>query len=222
MVILEGAAVGTPTLAIDAAGVRDAIIDGKTGVLVPAMSESLSQALADEWIRLAADDWTSTALEPRGTAVGSGPHVGLHGRRLGVPSRRRDWCPHEAPTGGRFSLNLGQAAAPVARGRSPTPRGSRASAHRRRSHRPAADGGLFGAFRRQFEDPDGFYSLLASDTIDLLRRYDSLEDRNILDVGGGPGYLAERFRKEGARSSFVESIWEEMTDREAARIRDGR
>ena len=58
---------------------------------------------------------------------------------------------------------------------------------------------LFGGFRTQFDDPDGFYSLLAADTIELLRRYDSLEDKEILDVGGGPGYMAECFRKEGAR-----------------------
>jgi SAM-dependent methyltransferase len=115
------------------------------------------------------------------------------------------------PTGGRFSLNLGQPPAPVARGEAPllaAPEPRSTEGDRTGLRRMAA---LFGAFRRQFEDPDAFYSLLASDTIDLLRRYDSLEDRNILDVGGGPGYLAERFRQEGARSSFVEPIWEEMT-----------
>jgi SAM-dependent methyltransferase len=53
---------------------------------------------------------------------------------------------------------------------------------------------------------------LASDTIELLRRYDSLEDKAVLDIGGGPGYMAECFRREGARSSFIEPIWEEMTE----------
>jgi SAM-dependent methyltransferase len=211
MVILEGAAVGTPTLAIDAPGVRDAIVDGKTGVLVPATSESLSRALADEWIRLAADDGRRRLLgqEARHWAE---DHTwdsvvdaweSLLEEEVGSRMRR--------PIGRRFSLNLGQPPAPVARGEAPLLTAPPALHNRDRTglRRMAT---LFGAFRTQFEDPDAFYSLLASDTIELLRRYDSLEDKHILDIGGGPGYLAERFRKEGARSSFVEPIWEEMTE----------
>ena len=52
MSVLEGAAVGTPTLAVDAPGIRDAVVDGVTGKLVWAPDESalpqaLGQAIVD-------------------------------------------------------------------------------------------------------------------------------------------------------------------------------
>lgn len=50
LVIAEAAARGTPSLAFDVAGVRDAVVDGVTGVLVRS-----PRAFADEWIALAAD-----------------------------------------------------------------------------------------------------------------------------------------------------------------------
>jgi SAM-dependent methyltransferase len=33
----------------------------------------------------------------------------------------------------------------------------------------------------------------------------------VVDVGGGPGYFAEAFRRAGAESVFVEPFWESMT-----------
>lgn len=53
--ILEAAAAETPTVAFDAPGVRDAVIDGKTGVLVDASEEGPTRSMAREWINLAAD-----------------------------------------------------------------------------------------------------------------------------------------------------------------------
>jgi glycosyltransferase involved in cell wall biosynthesis len=50
IVIVEAAEVGTPALGFDVPGVRDAIVDGVTGVLVD--SET---ALVDAWIRIAND-----------------------------------------------------------------------------------------------------------------------------------------------------------------------
>jgi glycosyltransferase involved in cell wall biosynthesis len=51
--ILEAAACGTPTVASDSAGLRDAVQDGRTGLLVPhgdvnALSMALSRVLGDE------------------------------------------------------------------------------------------------------------------------------------------------------------------------------
>lgn len=53
LAILEAGAVGTPTLAVDAPGVRDAVIDGETGVLVKGPDSLLHSALAASWIGLA-------------------------------------------------------------------------------------------------------------------------------------------------------------------------
>jgi glycosyltransferase involved in cell wall biosynthesis len=53
MVILEAAAAGRPAIAADAPGVRDAIIDGETGILVSCDDATLPSALAKAWITLA-------------------------------------------------------------------------------------------------------------------------------------------------------------------------
>ncbi len=53
---LEAAASGTPSLAVDAPGVRDAVVDGDTGILVHAeVDDDVPQALAHAWIELAAN-----------------------------------------------------------------------------------------------------------------------------------------------------------------------
>ena len=50
MSIMEGAAAGTPALAVDAPGIRDAIVDDVTGVLVHAPDSELPTALATAWV----------------------------------------------------------------------------------------------------------------------------------------------------------------------------
>jgi glycosyltransferase involved in cell wall biosynthesis len=54
--ILEASACGTPTIASDSPGLRDAVVDGRTGVLVPhgdvnALSKAISRMLADSKAR---------------------------------------------------------------------------------------------------------------------------------------------------------------------------
>ncbi len=54
--ILEAAACGTPTVASDSPGLRDAVVDGKTGILVPhgdvdALSRAITRMLEDGQIR---------------------------------------------------------------------------------------------------------------------------------------------------------------------------
>jgi len=53
IVSLEAAAAGTPTLAVDAPGVRDAVLDGETGLLV---DDATPAAFAAAWIELSADE----------------------------------------------------------------------------------------------------------------------------------------------------------------------
>nr|WP_296769996.1 class I SAM-dependent methyltransferase [Rhodococcus sp. (in: high G+C Gram-positive bacteria)] len=64
--------------------------------------------------------------------------------------------------------------------------------------------------------PDIFYGALARDSVELIGDLyegmtgDSLRDRVILDVGGGPGYFAEVFHESGARYVPVEPDASEM------------
>lgn len=53
IVSLEAAAAGTPTLAVDAPGVRDAVVDGVTGVLV---DDATPATFAAAWIELSGDE----------------------------------------------------------------------------------------------------------------------------------------------------------------------
>jgi SAM-dependent methyltransferase len=70
---------------------------------------------------------------------------------------------------------------------------------------------LLQSFRTQFDDPDGFYTLLADDTVELVKEHAPVIGQRVVDVGGGPGYFAQAFRRAGARSTFVEPFWESMT-----------
>src|SRR5581483_11928775 len=57
---------------------------------------------------------------------------------------------------------------------------------------------LLRGFRREQSDPDYFYSLIAADSVDQVRKYTDLAGERIVDVGGGPGYFANAFRAAGA------------------------
>lgn len=58
---------------------------------------------------------------------------------------------------------------------------------------------LFQAFRREQVDRDGFYRLLADDSVCQLGSFTSLDGALLLDVGGGPGYFADAFTDAGAQ-----------------------
>ena len=63
---------------------------------------------------------------------------------------------------------------------------------------------LFKAFRREHDDRHGYYSYLANDTASLVAQYAPLGGRRILDVGGGPGYFSDAFRRAGASCCAME------------------
>ncbi|MCZ4077100.1 class I SAM-dependent methyltransferase [Rhodococcus sp. H36-A4] len=71
-------------------------------------------------------------------------------------------------------------------------------------------------FGHEQSAPDIFYSALARDSVELIGDLyqgltgDSLEDRMVMDVGGGPGYFADVFRSSGARYIPVEPDPTEM------------
>lgn len=70
---------------------------------------------------------------------------------------------------------------------------------------------LFRAFRTEQADPGAYYRLLAADTAAQLAGYLPLAGRTVLDVGGGPGYFAEAFRRAGARCVCVDVDAGELT-----------
>lgn len=63
---------------------------------------------------------------------------------------------------------------------------------------------LFGLFRKEAVDPDRFYHYLAADTLRHVRRYMDPAGRVVIDVGGGPGYIAEALKAAGASCHVVE------------------
>jgi SAM-dependent methyltransferase len=72
---------------------------------------------------------------------------------------------------------------------------------------------LFRAFLHEQDDPDGFYSVLAADSVAQLGRWVDLSGATVLDVGGGAGYFADAFRGAGATYVGLEPDAGEMTAR---------
>ncbi|QCX29146.1 class I SAM-dependent methyltransferase [Nocardioides jishulii] len=63
---------------------------------------------------------------------------------------------------------------------------------------------LFRSFLTEQTDPEGFYGLIADDTLDLLRRHVDIEGRTIADFGGAAGFYSDAFRRAGATSLVVD------------------
>lgn len=72
---------------------------------------------------------------------------------------------------------------------------------------------LFRSFLTEQSDPDGFYSAIAADTVDLVRRHIDLRGVSLMDVGGGPGYYTRAFRAAGARCLLVDAELAELSSR---------
>jgi SAM-dependent methyltransferase len=66
------------------------------------------------------------------------------------------------------------------------------------------------AFLAEQRDPDRFYRLLAEDTVGLLAELAPLVRARVLDVGSGPGDLAEALRAVGARPVSLDLDWDEL------------
>nr|WP_199702362.1 class I SAM-dependent methyltransferase [Jiangella rhizosphaerae] len=72
---------------------------------------------------------------------------------------------------------------------------------------------LFRAFLAEQRDPDHFYGVLAADSVAQLSDYADLRGALVLDVGGGPGYFRDAFRRAGARYVSVDSDLGELSAR---------
>ena len=65
-------------------------------------------------------------------------------------------------------------------------------------------------YRREPVEPSTFYCFLANDTIEQLRAAGADLRGLVLDVGGGPGYLADAVRAEGGRCIVADSALSEL------------
>ena len=87
--------------------------------------------------------------------------------------------------------------------------------------RPSADLGrslrLFRAFRTEQSDPEGFYTMLAEDTVQQIERHVDLAGRTVVDIGGGSGYFTAAFGGRGASCVLVEPDVGELGSRGTVR-----
>lgn len=196
LVIMEAAASGTPSVAYDVPGVRDAVVDGVTGALAQDDDEFIRQ-----WQWLATDAAVRNSLGEVGrrrarefTWEGSIDDF-LKAADAAIAEDRKT----RATTTVRAvsSRPAGATAGRVARRQAPT-KGLKRSAH------------LFKLFRREPVDPDTFYHYLAADTVRQLRPHLDLAGARVIDIGGGPGYTAEALKAEGAQCTVVEYAYDEL------------
>lgn len=64
--------------------------------------------------------------------------------------------------------------------------------------------GLWRAFRLEQSEPARFYRALAEDSVAHVGAHLDLAGADVVDVGGGPGWIAEAFRGAGATCQIVE------------------
>jgi SAM-dependent methyltransferase len=69
---------------------------------------------------------------------------------------------------------------------------------------------LFSAFLHEQDDPERFYTLLSSDSVNQLATFHDLVGCTVVDVGGGPGYFRDDFTRRGASYVVVDPDLEEM------------
>jgi SAM-dependent methyltransferase len=70
---------------------------------------------------------------------------------------------------------------------------------------------LFREFRLEQTEPERFYGVLARDTIGQVSTFVSLEDKLVIDVGGGPGFFRDAFIGAGARYVALDTDVGEMS-----------
>lgn len=70
---------------------------------------------------------------------------------------------------------------------------------------------LLRAFTVEQSDPGHFYGTLAADSVAQIRRFEPLQSKRVLDVGGGPGYFADAFRRAGATYNALDADLGELS-----------
>lgn len=180
LVVMEAAAHGTPTLAFDAPGVRDAVVTTRTGLLARDERE-----MVDMWIDLA----QSHDLRAK---LGEGARDRAETFSWDATVERFEQVAYATVEAGRLprSTRKARRERPVAPAEPPP-------------NAPAAEDGplptsweLLKLFGNEKTDPDPFYEALARRSIATFRH--PFAGRRVLDLGCGHGYDTLAMRAAGA------------------------
>jgi len=218
LVIIEAALCGTPSLAYNVPGVRDAIQDDVTGVLVDS-----DAAFAERWAALARDparlERLGASAAERASAftwdrcvddfVATAEAV-IAERRGRVARPAREKSLHLAST---LAASTVLAASlqpevvdevPITEDRAARLRASGPSTGVARSVH------LVKLFRHEVDDPDTFYHYLAADVVRHISRFQDPKGALAIDIGGGPGYTSEALRAAGAHCIVADYSVDEL------------
>lgn len=69
---------------------------------------------------------------------------------------------------------------------------------------------LFRSFLTEQTDPEGFYGLIADDTLELMRPHVDLRGKTVADFGGGAGFYSDAFTRAGATSLVIDLDHQEV------------
>lgn len=233
LVIMEAAAAGTPSVAFDVPGVRDSVIDGITGLLATDDDDFVRQwmwlasdaearaqlgevgrrrALEFTWDG-AIDDFEKAAHAAIAEAGGRRSSRRRRSSRSSGASTRADGgrAPGTRESTGEIAREVtGGITGGITGGNGEGAVGSHGGDRDREKEGLARSVRLFSLFRREAVDPDTFYRYLAADTVRQLRHHLDLGGARVVDIGGGPGYMAEALKAEGAECCVVEYSHEEL------------
>jgi glycosyltransferase involved in cell wall biosynthesis/SAM-dependent methyltransferase len=178
LVVMEAAAHGTPTLAFDAPGVRDAVVSARTGLLARDERE-----MVEMWIDLARSDDLRAKL-------GAGARERALAFSWDATVDRFEEVAYATVDGGRLPRSRRRVrpppVAPVARA-DPLPAGAPPL---------PTSWELLRLFKAEKVDPDPFYEALARRSIATFRH--PFAGRRVLDLGCGHGYDTLAMRAAGA------------------------
>ncbi len=206
LVIVEAALCGTPSLAYNVPGVRDAIQNDVTGELVDS-----DAAFTEQWAALARDPARlerlgANAAERASTftwdrcvddfVAAAEAVIADRPGRVARPAREKG-----------LQLSSTIAASTLLAASLQTQVADETPATEERAARLRAAGPSAGVarsvhlvklFRREVDDPDTFYHYLAADVVRQISRFQDPKGALAIDIGGGPGYTSEALRAAGA------------------------
>jgi glycosyltransferase involved in cell wall biosynthesis/SAM-dependent methyltransferase len=215
LAILEAALCHTPSLAYNAPGVRDAVQDAVTGVLVDD-----DDAFAEQWIALAGDaarrDRLGAAAAERAAEFTWDNCIDEFVDAVEAEVSRYARVARPVSVPGSMSTAIAASAtlltssvpAEVADSRAVTPlRDTRAAGPTAGVSRTLH---LLKLFRNEADDPDTFYNYLAADTVRHISRFQDPMGARAVDIGGGPGYTSEALRSAGAHCVVADYSVDEL------------
>jgi glycosyltransferase involved in cell wall biosynthesis len=215
LAILEAALCETPSLAYNAPGVRDAVQQGVTGVLVDD-----DDAFAEQWVALSRDEQLRRRLGEAAAARAAeftwDPCIDQFVEAAEAEISRHKATARPAAGAGTAATAIAASAALLT---SSLPVDVSDPSEGPALHDPRAEGPTAGVsrtvhllklFRKEADDPDTFYHYLAADTVRHIAAFQDPAGARAVDIGGGPGYTSEALRAAGAHCVVADYSVEEL------------